>query len=456
MSAGFSGFSGAKSLTINNCQFSENMSAIGGVVYSANINSSTVTYSISNSLFSKNKVMDTNAAATGYAGSSMWLRSYGSGSTLVSNITNCTFVDNSDEGTASGMNNFNRTTLALTKNTSASHTANISNCIFWNNKATAATIARPIGGFIESMISSATIKNSIDETNFTGITLSGTSANTSSSNPLFTNLTSGDYTLTSVSPAKNSGDNASVIGTTDLLGNQRIFDTNVDMGAYEYGNNTPNNCNATDLNLSENILLCDQTSTILSANLPNMSYYIWDFEGTNIGTTEEITVTENGWYYLSVADSCGNAAADSIYVLLDDNCVWPGDCNYDNIVNYLDLLAWSAAYGETGAVRTNASYNWEAQPCEDWNGSQNDNVNYKHADTDGNGIVDLNDLNAIYENYSLTHGTLPPPIEVVASPISLTPVINEAFYFSPTENTQIAINLDLSNNNNIDVIFNPS
>ena len=131
MSAGFSGFSGAKSLTINNCQFSENMSAIGGVVYSANINSSTVTYSISNSLFSKNKVMDTNAAATGYAGSSMWLRSYGSGSTLVSNITNCTFVDNSDEGTASGMNNFNRTTLALTKNTSASHTANISNCIYF-------------------------------------------------------------------------------------------------------------------------------------------------------------------------------------------------------------------------------------------------------------------------------------------------------------------------------------
>ena len=104
------------------------------------------------------------------------------------------------------------------------------------------------GGFIESMISSATIKNSIDETNFTGITLSGTSANTSSSNPLFTNLTSGDYTLTSVSPAKNSGDNASVIGTTDLLGNQRIFDTNVDMGAYEFGSTLLGSENFTSLN----------------------------------------------------------------------------------------------------------------------------------------------------------------------------------------------------------------
>ena len=247
MSAAFTASGSTGSLTINNCEFLENLSAIGGVLYSANTGSSTVTYSVSNSLFSKNKAMDTNAVATGYAGSSMWIRSYGSGSTLVSNFTNCTFADNIDEGTASGMSNTNRTTLALTKNTSTNHTANISNCIFWNNKAASATVARPIGGFIESMISSATIKNSIDETNFTGITLSGTSANTSNSNPLFTNATSGDYTLSISSPAKNSGDNASVIGTTDLLGNQRVFDTTVDMGAYEFGSTALENENFTSL-----------------------------------------------------------------------------------------------------------------------------------------------------------------------------------------------------------------
>ncbi|MFT6637937.1 MAG: hypothetical protein ACJAYP_000493 [Flavobacterium sp.] len=242
MSAGFTASGGIGSLIINNCQLSENLSAIGGVIYSANTGNSTVTYTISNSLFNKNKVMDTNAAATGYAGSSMWLRSYGSGSTLVSNFANCTFVDNVDEGTASGMNNTNRTTLTLTKNTGANHTTNISNCIFWNNKA-ASTTARPIGGYIESMISSATIKNSIDETNFTGITLSGTSANNSASNPLFTNAISGDYTLSTGSPAINSGDNASVIGTTDLLGNQRIYNITVDLGAYEFGSTVLGNEN---------------------------------------------------------------------------------------------------------------------------------------------------------------------------------------------------------------------
>jgi len=234
ISAGFSATGSTGTFTMNNCVFSENLSAIGGVLYTANTGTLALTFSVSNSIFSKNKAIDTNAAATGYAGSSMWLRSYGSTASIISNFTNCTFVDNVDSGSASGMTNSNRATLALTKNTNSNHISNISNCVFWGNKAASGTIARPIGGFIESMISSATIKNSIDETNFTGITLSGTSANTSNSNPLFTNLSSSDYTLTSSSPAVDTGNNANVIGTTDLFGNQRIINTTVDMGAYEF------------------------------------------------------------------------------------------------------------------------------------------------------------------------------------------------------------------------------
>ena len=304
MSAGFTASGGTGSLIINNCQLSENLSAIGGVVYSANINSSTVTYSISNSLFRKNKVMDTNAAATGYAGSSMWLRSYGSGSTLVSNITNCTFVDNSDEGTASGMNNFNRTTLALTKNTSASHTANITNCIFWNNKAASATMARPIGGFIESVISSATIKNSIDETNFTGITLSGTSANTSNSNPLFTNLVNGDYSLSTGSPAINTGENTSVVGTTDLLGNQRVFDTTVDMGAYEFGSTVLGSQNFASL--SDFTMYPNPATSILNINSRDeiSSVEIYSIEGKRVLTSQltqvDVSQLTSGIYLVKI------------------------------------------------------------------------------------------------------------------------------------------------------------
>ena len=213
-------------------------------------------------------------------------------------------------------------------------------------------------------------------------------------------------------------------------------------------------CNASSLNLPENILLCNETSTTISANLPNMAYYIWDYEGQNIATTEEITVTENGWYYLAVGDACGNAAIDSVYVVLDDNCVWPGDFNYDNVTNYLDLLHWSAAFGQTGAIRPNASYNWEGQPCENWNGIHTDGVNYKHADADGNGIIDLNDPNAIIANYSETHGILPPPLTLVESPISLTPEVNEPAYASLTGSSNVVIDLDLRNNNNVNVVFN--
>ena len=210
------------------------------MIYSASTGTSTVSYSISNSLFSKNRVNDTSGAGTGYAGSSMWLRAFNNSSTMITNIANCTFVDNIDEGTASGMNNLNRATLALTKNTSANHTATLSNCIFWNNKGISSAVARPIGGFIESMIPVATIKNSIDETNFTGVTLSGTSGNNNDSDPLFTNLLGGDYTLNTGSPAIDNGDNTSVVGTTDLLGNMRIFNTTVDRGAYEFGSSVLN------------------------------------------------------------------------------------------------------------------------------------------------------------------------------------------------------------------------
>ncbi|TGD58411.1 LamG-like jellyroll fold domain-containing protein [Flavobacterium humi] len=223
-------------LIISNCEFSENLALGGGAIYSYTNNNASATYTVSNSLFKKNQVKD-NAAALGYSGSSLWLRAYGTSSTIATNISNCTFADNLDTGTFSGINNFNRATLVIGKrnSVSANHTATISNCILWNNKAAGGTVARPISGLIDDIVNPITITNSIDETNFTGVTLSGTSLNTSGSNPLFTNAASGDYTLNPGSPAIDTGNNANAIGTTDLLNNQRVFNSTVDMGAFEFG-----------------------------------------------------------------------------------------------------------------------------------------------------------------------------------------------------------------------------
>ena len=49
----------------------------------------------------------------------------------------------------------------------------------------------------------------------------------------------GDYQLTLESPLINKGDNASVIASYDLLGNARIYDGTVDIGAYESQGKTP-------------------------------------------------------------------------------------------------------------------------------------------------------------------------------------------------------------------------
>lgn len=64
-------------------------------------------------------------------------------------------------------------------------------------------------------------------------------SNNVASPPLFVNLSGGDFHLLSNSPCLNVGNNAAVVGTTDLDGNPRIVADVVDMGAYEYQSIVP-------------------------------------------------------------------------------------------------------------------------------------------------------------------------------------------------------------------------
>lgn len=86
----------------------------------------------------------------------------------------------------------------------------------------------------------------------------------------------------------------------------------------------------------------------------------------------------------------------------DNPFVHPGDTNLDGEVNHFDLLNIGLGYGNSGADRNNATLNWQEQPTGDWSQeSPRSHVNYKHFDTDGNGLIELNDAKAIQTNWGL-------------------------------------------------------
>lgn len=164
--------------------------------------------------------------------------------------------------------------------------------------------------------------------------------------------------------------------------------------------------------------------------------------GNNIGTIQSSAFGQSAYMYKSTGSVCldymeisdnsaiggatFNAGANSINATNNNGwlftaCtnlsdVWPGDANYDLTVNNFDVLNLGLAYNETGPVRSGTSLAYVAQPATDWSGYFQTAVNKKHADTNGDGIVDDNDTTAILLNYGLTHPARMGNTQLTASP----------------------------------------
>ncbi|MEO8151251.1 MAG: T9SS type A sorting domain-containing protein [Bacteroidia bacterium] len=138
-------------------------------------------------------------------------------------------------------------------------------------------------------------------------------------------------------------------------------------------------------------------SFYFSTNAVTYTPYV---NGVASGSTTNLSA---GVYSLYLID--GTCSSDTIQIVVPDSCadVWPGDANYDLQADNKDLLQIGLAYGNTGPVRPSASSVWIAQPAPDWSNWFNIGVNQKHADCDGNGIIDANDTIPIMLNYGLTH-----------------------------------------------------
>jgi PKD repeat protein len=143
---------------------------------------------------------------------------------------------------------------------------------------------------------------------------------------------------------------------------------------------------------------------------PGFSPYVWSngSMGQFICISHTPSSPMQDWLaYVMATDSLGCSYLDSFlfeFPFWGDD-VWPGDVSYDGVANNTDMLYLGLSFGYSDFERPQASLDWTGQPSLDWNMFISGvNANPKHADTDGNGVVNFADTIAISQNYGQTHG----------------------------------------------------
>ena len=202
-----------------NTTFDNNIARYGGGIYSDYQSS----FNLINTVFNSNKAIDYGGAIYNY--------DTNNDSTIVNSIfdgntskfggaiynyyssavgTNLTFANNQAESGA-----------AIYSQGDSDDTPTYFNSIFWGNKGTSDTSPITNNG------ANTIVGNSIVQGGYNGLEVL-------SEDPKFANLGLGDLRLQSDSPAIDAGLNEFVVAESDLVGNDRIVSTKVDIGAYEY------------------------------------------------------------------------------------------------------------------------------------------------------------------------------------------------------------------------------
>lgn len=148
--------------------------------------------------------------------------------------------------------------------------------------------------------------------------------------------------------------------------------------------------------------------------------YAWYLNGNPIADVKgdsSLLIQENGLYHCVIADdnitrpevwySRLNLRSNGIDVFdCDDGCVFPGDANNDAVVNLLDLLMVGRVDQATGPPRLSSATDWGPQASTDWQNSTliaDQLIDYKYADTNGDGNISSSDTTAICINFGRTH-----------------------------------------------------
>ncbi|MDF2438881.1 MAG: C-terminal target protein [Bacteroidota bacterium] len=174
-------------------------------------------------------------------------------------------------------------------------------------------------------------------------------------------------------------------------------------------------CHDTTLvNISTSQTLACEGSTVnlmASSNNSNITQKQWFFRNTAIAgaNTDNLQIlnfssSDTGAYYCQYSTVCGPVKSNIITVnTINCDSVYPGDANRDGITDNTDFLNIAVAAAATGSPRTLQDNLWYAHYASQWPYAFQDNVNYKHADCNGDGIIDLNDTSAVIQNMTNTH-----------------------------------------------------
>lgn len=405
-SLGGGGISNEGMLTVTGSTLSLNQAPTGGGL----LNASGATADLTGSTMNGNQATSTFGGGIANSGTVTATATTFSGNTAVSDggginnfgtvtVINSTFSGNTSGASGGGLAN-NAATATLTNSTlsgNAGSTAvgvggggvyttsggslNLLNTIVANNTG---------GGNCVSVFSTVNAQNSLIRGGL--ICVSGTNTNNKTTDPLLGALTGNPayFPLNAGSPAINAGSNALIPGgiLTDQAGSDRIIDTTVDMGSFEFGSASldvslalpgrpapPDPSYVVALHvqvrppgsttpLRSLDVVTDTSGHFTLEHLTPASYDIWIKASSSLSRIYPVTLV---------------AGANTLNISLAQT-VPSGDANGDNSVTIADFAILAAAFGTTPV-----DARWDAR-----------------ADFNGSGAVTIADFSLLANSFGTT------------------------------------------------------
>jgi hypothetical protein len=225
---------------------------------------------------------------------------------------------------------------------------------------------------------------------------------------------SNSYSITAppgLGPYMWSGLNVSAPYNAPLMTNQ-VFTTNV-AGTYTLSMNPMGSCFPHIKIITLSQLPSPTLSVIGVTNVCVGSSANFSLSGANsyslnfaaCANTLNILPLSNTIFTISGINTLGCSSTQSLSVFINTTCadVWPGDANSDGVCDNLDVLELGLHFLQTGSSRANTSNLWQSYFANNWLGVISNGKNLNHSDCNGDGLINQNDLLAIFNNYNLTH-----------------------------------------------------